>query len=172
MIIKKEFKLFYGVLPNENIGIRPNYIQYLNKFHNLRFSLTIEDWDVFKFGCLEILRKGFYGIVGLNSIKIPNGVCTIRSDAFNYSSNLKSIDMSEIKNEVSIESFVFANCASLSDVKLPNSLTRIGRGCFSFCINLKEIHIPESVTFIGDFAFSNCVNLEKINIPKNVECIS
>lgn len=172
MIIKKEFNLFCEVFPNENISIRQNFIQYLNRFHNLRFNLTIGNWDVFKFGCLEILRSGFYGLVGLNSVKIPNGVWTIRSSAFNCSPNLKSIDMSEIKNEVSIESFVFANCANLSDVKLPNSLTCIGRGCFSFCINLKEIHIPESVTFIGDSAFSNCINLEKINIPKNVERIS
>lgn len=62
-----------------------------------------------------------------------------------------------------LEDRAFANCKSLEEIELPDSVTSIGPRCFSKS-SLKSIVIPDSVTEIGDAAFWEC-QLEKITIP-------
>lgn len=62
-----------------------------------------------------------------------------------------------------LEDRAFANCKSLEEIELPDSVTSIGPRCFSKS-SLKSIVIPDSVTEIGDAAFWEC-RLEKITIP-------
>ena len=63
-----------------------------------------------------------------------------------------------------LEDRAFANCKSLEEIELPDSVTSIGPWCFSKS-SLKSIVIPDSVTEIGEAAFWNCRSLEKITIP-------
>ncbi len=46
----------------------------------------------------------------------------------------------------------------ITDVTLPESITKIGSQSFKYCSNLKNIIIPESVTSIGEDAFSPNTN--------------
>lgn len=57
-------------------------------------------------------------------------------------------------------------------LKIPNTITAIGRSAFLDCAEITEIEIPESVSEIGGYAFSNCYSLSKINIPENITTIS
>jgi len=74
-----------------------------------------------------------------------------------------------------------ANCANLTSVTIPNSVTglgdyafagthftsvtipgtatNIGNGVFSSCPSLASVTIPGSVTNLGDYAFAGCTNL-------------
>ena len=56
----------------------------------------------------------------------------------------------------------FYNCAGLTSVTIPDSVTSIGGSAFSGCTGLTSIAIPDSVTSIGGYAFSGCTGLTSI----------
>ena len=62
---------------------------------------------------------------------------------------------------------VFKGCASLVEVNLPNTLTKIGAFSFYGCTLLGTCNIPISVTNIGTSTFQNCTSLEfdELNLP-------
>ncbi len=68
---------------------------------------------------------------------IPNGVTSIKHNAFFY-------------------------CDLLKEITIPNSVTSIGEEAFSYCESLKEITIPDSVTSIGDYAFFASKSLKEV----------
>ena len=70
-----------------------------------------------------------------------------------------------------IRRVAFENCASLTSITIPDSVTSIGGGSFGNCDSLTSIAIPEGVTSIGEFAFQNCTSLTSITIPSGVTSI-
>ena len=65
----------------------------------------------------------------------------------------------------------FRNCM-LSEIKLPNTVEKIGDKAFYGIYDIEEISIPNSVTFIGEDAFASCGNLVDISISKGVTALS
>ena len=61
---------------------------------------------------------------------------------------------------------VFENCTHLLDVNIPNSVTSIDWGVFMGCINITSIYIPESVSYIGSYPFRGCTSLEYIYVDE------
>ena len=57
----------------------------------------------------------------------------------------------------------FSNCAELSEIVFPTTVTVIEPYAFRGCTGLTSIAIPKSVTFIGGGAFSNCESLCNIH---------
>jgi hypothetical protein len=66
---------------------------------------------------------------------------------------------------------MFVGCGSLTEINLPDSITKIGDAAFGFCGSLKNIRIPDSVTFIDDSAFISS-GLESIVLPENIKEIA
>jgi alpha-tubulin suppressor-like RCC1 family protein len=62
----------------------------------------------------------------------------------------------------------FVNCASLTSVTIPNSVTSIGTAAFMGCAGLTNVTIPNSVKNIGDDAFDDCTSLTDVVIPSSV----
>ncbi len=60
---------------------------------------------------------------------------------------------------------VFAPCADLESVIIPEGIISIGEWAFSEC-DFVSITIPSSVTSIGNYAFSNCSNLETLTFAE------
>ncbi len=65
---------------------------------------------------------------------------------------------------ISIGDIAFADCSSLTDITIPNSVTSIDYGAFYGCSSLTAITIPNSVTSIDHGAFGRCDNLETIMV--------
>ena len=63
---------------------------------------------------------------------------------------------------------IFWNCESLSAVRLPEGLKKIGEQAFSGCSSLEGIYLPDSITEIGPRAFEACKSLAYVNIPKSL----
>ena len=64
--------------------------------------------------------------------------------------------------------YSFQGCFSLTNVTLPNSLTKIGPATFYCCTSLTRIVIPDGVRVIGESAFRECSSLTDITIPSGV----
>ena len=71
----------------------------------------------------------------------------------------------------SIGDDTFNSYSKITEVILPEGLTRIGIYAFNYCIALTEINIPNNVTIIDRNAFSNCTQLNKLRIGNNLETI-
>ncbi|MBQ9993532.1 MAG: leucine-rich repeat domain-containing protein, partial [Clostridia bacterium] len=65
----------------------------------------------------------------------------------------------------------FKDCSSLTDITIPDSVTRIFDWAFFGCSSLTGITIPDSVTSIGNLVFSSCSSLTYITIPDSVASI-
>ncbi|MDA7624723.1 leucine-rich repeat domain-containing protein [bacterium] len=77
----------------------------------------------------------------------------------------------EGKKITSIGSAAFAQCTSLTSVKIPEGVSNIGRWAFSSCSSLTSVEIPDTVLNIGDSAFAGCSSLASVTIPKSVTSI-
>ena len=62
----------------------------------------------------------------------------------------------------------FWNCASLSSITLPSTVTEIGDGAFYNCDDLKVVEFNEGLQKIGVGAFWYCTSLESITLPATV----
>lgn len=68
---------------------------------------------------------------------------------------------------VGIDDNAFAECKELTEVVLPNTVTRIGNSAFDNS-GIQTIIIPETVTEMGQWIFMNCQNLTNITFPNNI----
>ena len=126
-------------------------------------DLTIPD------GVTSIKGNAFRNCSSLTSITLPEGVMGIGDYAFSGCSSLTSISIPE--GVTRIEESTFSGCSSLTAITLPESVTSIGESAFEDCSSLTTISIPESVTSIGESAFEDCSSLTAITIPEGVTYI-
>ena len=72
-----------------------------------------------------------------------------------------------------IISRAFYNCASLTSINIPSSVTSIGSGAFYGCSSLTSVTFAENsqLKSIADSAFSSCPSLTFIIIPSSVTSI-
>lgn len=84
--------------------------------------------------------------------------------------NSALIDISNTKIREIPEQFFFSN-KKLTEIRLPNTLTKIKNGAFFFCGELKKITLSNSLIIIGNSAFDRCDKLEEITIPNSVTYI-
>ena len=92
------------------------------------------------------IGAGAFSDTGVSEISIPEGVETIRDEAFR-------------------------NNPFINIITLPDSLTYIGRSAFSGCTALKEMTVPGQITRIEEAAFKNCTELETVYLPASLTYI-
>jgi hypothetical protein len=104
----------------------------------------------------------------VEDLVIPNTVTRIAPNACTDNTSLKTITFEEGATITEIEGYTFNNCTSLSNIVLPDSITKIGFAAFGGCSSLTNITIPNSVTTIESQAFARCESLTSIVIPRTV----
>ena len=92
-------------------------------------------------------------------------VSQIAADGFSNCASITKVTLPETITRISSYSFYYAS--ALEEINVPYGVKYIGRGAFTNCEKLKTISIPDSVTHIGASAF-NCSGLESIVIPDSV----
>ena len=136
------------------------------------------DYDIYYYDIFFNITSGntvavtsyYYGMYS-GDITIPktiqyNGqtylVTSIEENAFHQCADLTSVTLPN--SLTTIGSDAFGGCSGLTSVTLPNSLTTIGSGAFRGCSGLTSVTIPNSVTTIGPGAFGDCSALAKFEV--------
>lgn len=158
----KENVSIFGVVGSLK-GAGPNKLnQY---FKRTLTELTEDDLAGLKF----IDYDQFNSLQSLESVVIPDGVTSIRDNAFLNCQKLSSVTISNTVK--TIEYQVFQNCYKLTSIVIPDSVTSIGGGCFQRCLELSNVTMGNGVTTIKHDTFDGCSKLTSIIIPDSVTTI-
>ncbi len=150
--------------------------------------------------------SAFSSCTWLKSVNIGNSVTSIGSGAFDGCTGLTSVHISDIGAWASISfsgsdsnplyyarklylnnslitelvipdsvsriaNYAFRNCTSLTSIDIPASVTEIGNSAFYGCTGLTSVTITDSVERIGYSAFYNCEKLKSVTVPSSVTYI-
>ena len=91
-------------------------------------------------------------------------IISIGSWAFWKCTSLTSVTISD--SVTSIGNFTFHSCSDLTSVTIGNSVLNIMAGAFFRCSSLTSVTIPDSVTNIDIGAFVGCSSLTSIEVAK------
>ncbi len=136
------------VIPN--ISNAADELTYSDKEQGIEWEYELDDGDnVINLRCKTTSVTG--------SVTIPSTIDgkTVTSLAGNYS----------------YSDGAFKDCAGLSGVTIPNTITKIGAGAFYNCTGLKNVTMPDSVTSIGQYAFYKCSGLTSVTFSKKLTSI-
>ncbi|NLL55875.1 MAG: leucine-rich repeat protein [Clostridiales bacterium] len=97
---------------------------------------------------------------------VPYRVSAISS----YAGNIKitKVEFPETSYLATLSEYAFANCTSLREIHLPDSVTSIGAYAFASCTSLTDITLPKGIDSISERTFSGCESLKEITLPSNV----
>ena len=100
---------------------------------------------------------------GLTSINVTNGVTSIGEEAFAGCDYLSSVILPTTLRTIS--HLAFDECASLTNITIPNSVTTLGNEVFEQT-GLTSINIPSSITSIGQGTFYQCTSLSSVTFAE------
>ena len=118
----------------------------------------------------ETLCRDRQGFELLETVVFSKSVAIIRSWAFYYCANLKSVIFPKDSQLRKIGDNGFRGCKSLQSITIPDSVTTIGPSAFYDCTNLDSVFFSDQSCLqeIGELAFRRCHSLQSIIIPKSV----
>lgn len=83
--------------------------------------------------------------------------------------DLKSVKIPNTVTEIGKKAFYA--CQELESVSMPTGLKKIGDTAFAACERLKKVAIPSTVTEIGSYVFAYCHKLESVDLSKGLKKI-
>ena len=89
-------------------------------------------------GIIKIPTGAFRNLTELEEITIPDSVTEIGAYAFSGCTNLKSINLSNVK---SIGEFAFKNCDNITSIYIPDTAEYIAPGALSYMHSLESIKV-------------------------------
>lgn len=124
----------------------------------------------------------------LTEVTVPAGV-TFGSSVFDNNDKLTKVTIE--KGVTALGDYMFWGCDSLTSVKLPDSLTKIGKSCFEhsalnqldlnkveelgdhafYYSKLTNVTIPASVTKVGTGVFCNIATLTKVTFAEGATTV-
>lgn len=131
-----------------------------------KFNPTSFD-ELQHFRNLESISALFYNCRSLVSVRLPESLKTIGSDAFFYCTALTSITLPE--RLIRIGGGAFCN-SGIKTINIPEGVTSIGWDTFKET-PITSITIPEGVTEIEGSAFQDCRGLASITLPSTLRRI-
>ena len=165
-----------------NISFGNSFSNPLVNAHHLFSDENTEITDlVIPEGVTNIGDMLFYGCTGLTSVTFPSSVTRIGSVAFYGCTSVTKVIVPDIAAWCNISfgnglsnPLVYAHHlfsdenTEITDLVIPEGVTRIGDWAFYYCSGLTSVTIPSGVVTIGSNAFYSCSGLTSVTIPENV----
>ena len=104
----------------------------------------------------------------LTSITIPDTVLVLKDFLFYGKDLLANVNLPDSITDIG--KACFSN-SGIKSIVVPKNLKKIKIGTFSDCKDLTDVNLPEGLTEIGDCAFDDCKSLSNIKIPSSVKKI-
>lgn len=113
----------------------------------------------------------------LREINIPASVTKINGEsngsAFIRNYMLEKVTFAPNSNLTTMANYCFSWCISLTEIKLPNSLTQIGGRCFENCKNLEKVYLGASLAKTTNVSsFRLCPKLKICYVPSTFTTMS
>ncbi len=144
-------------------------------------------------GLTEIGAKAFKDCKALATLHLPDSIELIANDSFTgcealvYTTYSNAKYLGDADNPYSllvcatsqgitscevhpatqiISSYAFRDCAYLSQITLPDSISKMGDGVFDGCKALKNVVLPANLTQIAPYTFRSCTSLVSVTTPE------
>lgn len=114
---------------------------------------------------VKVIEDYAFSRTSLESIKMPNGLESINTGAFEGCKDLLSVEIPQSVKEIGM--FAFQNCAKITNVVVPDNVTELNSYAFGYCVNLRDINIGASVNEIEGSAFTGCTSLQSFIVNKD-----
>ena len=120
---------------------------------------------------------------GLTSVTIPSSVTSIGHMAFGLCNNLNKVEISnlakwcnidfedETANPLNYGKNLYLNGTKVTNLTIPNTVTKIKDYTFYNCKSLTKVTIPNSVTEVCSYAFNGCSGLTSLTLPNSLRTI-
>ena len=130
-------------------------------------------------GVTSIGNYTFMCCTGFTSVTIPNSVTSIGTWAFDGCSNLTAVHINDLAAWCNIDfstpasnplliAPIYQNGKKVTDLVIPDGVTRIKYSAFYGCTSLTSVSFPNSLTEIGKYAFHGCTGLTTLDIPNSI----
>ena len=170
--------IYYNILSEEEKTVEVTYSSYSNEYTG---SVDIPSSVIsngITYAVTSIGGHAFDGCTGLTSVKIPNSVTSIGGGAFEDCTGLKEVHISDLASWCNIDfdnlstssnplcyaHNLYLNGELVTELIIPDGVSKIKNYAFEGCSGLTSITIPNSVTSIGSRAFYGCSGLEEVHI--------
>ena len=132
-------------------------------------------------GVTSIGMYAFCGCTALKSVIIPSTVTSITTKAFYNCGAIELVHISDLaawcsisfagsdSNPMETGAQLYLNGAPLTDLTIPETVTKLQTYAFYGCESLKTVTIPDTVTTVGGYVFQNCANLEEVYFNATTE---
>ena len=114
---------------------------------------------------VKVIGDYAFSRASLESIKMPDGLETINTGAFDGCKGLLSVEMPKSVKEIGM--FAFQNCAKITTVVIPDLVAELKSLAFGYCVNLRDFNIGSSVNEIDGSAFTGCTSLQSFIVSKD-----
>lgn len=98
----------------------------------------------------------------VTSLTIGEGITSIGSSAFERYDKLKTVKLPSTLTAVGRLSFAYCG---ITELTLPNGFTQMDYKCFAYCTSLEKVVIPSSVTETSSCCFTGCTSLISVTLP-------
>lgn len=119
-------------------------------------------------GVKSVGEFAFFQMKSISAVTLASSVKSVGGYAFYGCSGLALLDLGSV--EV-IGTSGFERCASLTSVRLPNTLTTLRSQAFYRCEKLASIVVPSSVREMEDTVFGYCANLRSAVVLANLSTL-
>lgn len=120
--------------------------------------------------CINIPYGAFEDNKTLAQITFPNNLETISGNAFKGCNNLcGNIKLPQTLNKIG--DYAFYNCSKIAEVPICNGIKIIGDYAFADCSSLMAADIIAALDNVGNYTFAFCESLREISLSDHVRTI-